>query len=174
MPSGHAKRKRYVHKKEGIKVPEVRNEINVTPLVDVCLVLLIIFMVILPMLTRGKEVPLPKTRNHAEGKDTQQPIVAIDRGGAIYVDQDKVKDVKEMKKKVQELWTALAQRYQGLQSMSDVNTGADLRSGEGRVLLKVDADLNYGRVYPVIMGLHEIQAIGIDLGTNEVKDEAAE
>ncbi|MGA0323216.1 MAG: biopolymer transporter ExbD, partial [Ilumatobacteraceae bacterium] len=44
-----------------MKPPEVHNEINVTPLVDVCLVLLIIFMVIMPMLQRGKEVPLPQT-----------------------------------------------------------------------------------------------------------------
>ena len=40
------------------KLDQVRNEINVTPLVDVCLVLLIIFMVVLPMLTRGKNVEL--------------------------------------------------------------------------------------------------------------------
>jgi len=45
------------------QLDEVRSDINVTPLVDVCLVLLIIFMVVTPMLSRGKDVPLPKTRH---------------------------------------------------------------------------------------------------------------
>ena len=157
--------------KKQVKLDAVRNEMNVTPLVDVCLVLLIIFMVILPMLTRGKEVPLPKTTHHDEGKDTQQPIVAIDRGGNIYVDQDQAKNLDDMKKKVQDLWRALAQRNQALSSKA---SSEDLRAGENRVLLKADQDISYGKVLPVIMALHEIKAVGIDLGTNEVKDSSSE
>ncbi len=45
----------------------VRSDINITPLVDVVLVLLIIFMVITPMLQRGKSVELPKAKNAVEG-----------------------------------------------------------------------------------------------------------
>jgi biopolymer transport protein ExbD len=41
--------------------PTIRSEINVTPLVDVCLVLLIIFMVVTPMLTGGGDIALPET-----------------------------------------------------------------------------------------------------------------
>src|SRR5688572_28985372 len=58
-------------------VDQVRNDINVTPLVDVCLVLLIIFMVITPLMARGKDVPLPKTSYHSEEKDKLQPVVSV-------------------------------------------------------------------------------------------------
>ena len=46
----------------------IKNEINVTPLVDVVLVLLIIFMVITPMLQRGRDVHLPKARGDRQGR----------------------------------------------------------------------------------------------------------
>src|SRR5881227_2969999 len=46
----------------------VRSDINITPLVDVVLVLLIIFMVITPMLQRGKSVELPKAKNAVQNK----------------------------------------------------------------------------------------------------------
>ncbi len=53
----------------------IKNDINVTPLVDVVLVLLIIFMVITPMLQRGKDVHLPKG-NHPEAEDKDgDPLV---------------------------------------------------------------------------------------------------
>ena len=68
------------------KLDEVRNEINVTPLVDVCLVLLIIFMVVLPLMDRGKQIPLPETMNHESSEDTQQRIVDSTREGTLYVD----------------------------------------------------------------------------------------
>ena len=45
-----------------------KNDINVTPLVDVVLVLLIIFMVVTPMLQRGKDVTLPKAKQQSEEK----------------------------------------------------------------------------------------------------------
>jgi biopolymer transport protein ExbD len=56
----------------------------------VCLVLLIIFMVITPLLARGKDVPLPKTANHVESADKNQPIVAIDAEGKVYFDKDQI------------------------------------------------------------------------------------
>lgn len=51
-----------------------RSDINVTPLVDVCLVLLIIFMVVTPMLQQGKEVELPVASNIDEGTEEEDPI----------------------------------------------------------------------------------------------------
>ena len=61
------------------------SEINVTPLVDVMLVLLIIFMISAPLLTTGVEVELPKTEASAVDV-TQEPVtVSIDKDGAIYV-----------------------------------------------------------------------------------------
>jgi biopolymer transport protein TolR len=64
------------------------SEINVTPLVDVMLVLLIIFMISAPLLTVGVPVELPKTE--ASAVETEKPpvTVSIDRDGAIFVDRD--------------------------------------------------------------------------------------
>jgi biopolymer transport protein ExbD len=154
--------RRLVHKKAA-KLDTVRNDINVTPLVDVCLVLLIIFMVILPMLTRGKEVPLPETTYHSKDKDTRQPIVAIDQEGRVYVDKTLVPDLETMKLRVQDEWKALEAKNLTLGEKAD-------RRGEGRVLLKANETVKYKDVYPVIIALHDIKAIGIDLGTNESDD----
>jgi len=172
MGGGGRKKGRFLRKKS-IELDAVRNEINVTPLVDVCLVLLIIFMVILPMLERGKTVPLPETKHHSSEKDSRQPIVVIDRAGKLYVDKEVVGDLEELKKRVSEEWTALSQENEIIAAQSkDVDD--NLTKGEGRVLVKVDPEVNYRRVYPVILALHKLGASGIDLGTNEVKGQAAE
>ena len=161
--AGRTNRKRLAHK-PAAKIDAVRNEINVTPLVDVCLVLLIIFMVILPMLTRGKEVPLPQTLNHSEDKDTRQPIVAIDQDGNVFVDKTMVPDLETMKLRVKDEWKALEAKNLTLGEKAD-------RSGENRVLIKAHENVRYKQVYPVMIALHEIHAVGIDLGTNEVDDQ---
>jgi biopolymer transport protein TolR len=160
MKTARQHRSNLIHKAPP-KLDQVRNEINVTPLVDVCLVLLIIFMVILPMLARGKEVPVPQTLNHSSEKDAQQPIIAIDANGKLYVDKELVPGLEAMKERIKDEWKALEAR--------NTYAGAD-RRGEGRVLIKADADITYEKVFPVIMALHEAGASGIDLGTNEAKD----
>ena len=64
----------------------VKSDINVTPLVDVMLVLLIIMMLIAPMLQQGVAVTLPEAGNTGEKPDTQdQTVVAIDSRGKFYV-----------------------------------------------------------------------------------------
>ena len=74
----------------------VRSDINVTPLVDVCLVLLIIFMVITPMLQKGQHVELPKAKHlaarHAkQGQKPVEPIVlAVKSDGTYWIDKDKL------------------------------------------------------------------------------------
>jgi len=60
-------------------------EINVTPFVDVMLVLLIVFMVTAPLLTVGVPVDLPKTRAQALSQDREPLSVTIKRGGQIYL-----------------------------------------------------------------------------------------
>src|SRR5688500_15914915 len=66
-------------------------DINVTPLVDVVLVLLIIFMVVTPMLSSGVDVDLPKAKTAQEEKDMGQHLVISVRGdGAIFVDRTQV------------------------------------------------------------------------------------
>jgi biopolymer transport protein TolR len=52
-----------------------KSDINVTPLVDVCLVLLIIFMVVTPMLQQGKDVQLPVATHIDEGVEQEDPLI---------------------------------------------------------------------------------------------------
>jgi biopolymer transport protein TolR len=64
----------------------VRSEINVTPLVDVCLVLLIIFMVVTPMIQAGVKVDLPKTvKAPPLPLDSKQLTVSIQEDGSVWV-----------------------------------------------------------------------------------------
>ncbi len=66
-------------------------DINVTPLVDVVMVLLIIFMVVTPMLSSGVDVKLPKAKTATEERDMgQYMVVAVRADGAIFVDRDQV------------------------------------------------------------------------------------
>lgn len=76
------------------------NEINVTPFVDVMLVLLIIFMVAAPMMTTGVNVDLPKTKSSSvEGND--EPVsVSIKRDGTVWV-QDSEVDISELGAKLE-------------------------------------------------------------------------
>ena len=67
-------------------------EINVTPLVDVMLVLLIIFMVTAPMMTQGIEVELPKTTSKALRQHEEPLVVTINNRGEIYLGRIKVKE----------------------------------------------------------------------------------
>ncbi len=79
------------------------NEINVTPMVDVMLVLLIIFMVITPMLSKGVSVDLVRTRNpvamdEADAEDAL--VVAVTRDGQIFLGREKLKEVEELTQRV--------------------------------------------------------------------------
>jgi len=70
------------------KAPDVTSDINVTPMVDVMLVLLIIFMVITPMLTKGAAVVMVKAKNPIAMKDADKEdaiLVAITRNGEIFL-----------------------------------------------------------------------------------------
>ena len=69
----------------------VKSDINVTPLVDVVLVLLIIFMVVTPMLQKGQAVKLPMTLNPAKKPDDKnQILVVIPQNKDIWIDKEKV------------------------------------------------------------------------------------
>ena len=63
------------------------SEINVTPLVDVMLVLLIIFMVAAPMMTVGVPIDLPETQAKAMNSDTQPITVSVNPSGEIYLQE---------------------------------------------------------------------------------------
>jgi biopolymer transport protein ExbD len=144
--------------------PELRNDINVTPLVDVCLVLLIIFMVVMPMLTRGKEVRLPQTKSFNQREDLgEQPIlsVTLQNGKPVYwFDKDQMAAVGDqtaeaaVKKRAGEELAKLAQK------------DSELRT----IFVKADGKLTFGQVYPALMALHEAGSDGVALGVNELKE----
>jgi biopolymer transport protein ExbD len=71
----------------------VKSDINVTPLVDVMLVLLIIMMLVAPMLQQGIQVTLPKADNTSEKPETaDQTVVAIGANGAVYLNARPVQE----------------------------------------------------------------------------------
>ena len=90
-----------VIRNEGAKV---NSNINVTPMVDVMLVLLIIFMVITPMLQKGQSVDLAKTNNPIQMPDADKEdalIVAVMRDGRVFFDTQQV-GPEELTNKVKE------------------------------------------------------------------------
>src|SRR3954468_9297089 len=70
----------------------LNSDINVTPLVDVCLVLLIIFMVVTPMLQKGVPVNLPMTEDPEKTPDTEkQLLISVKADGTVYVGSNVVR-----------------------------------------------------------------------------------
>jgi biopolymer transport protein TolR len=123
---------------------EVKGDINVTPLVDVCLVLLIIFMVVTPMLQSGIDVMLPEGP-HAEKKPGGEGdlIISIKPDGTVFVGQDWIPD--------RNLVTYLQAEYQKNPARS--------------VMLKADKRLNYGKVRFVMKAANEAQFTGVSILT---------
>jgi biopolymer transport protein TolR len=103
-------------------------EINVTPLVDVMLVLLIIFMVTAPLMTSGVPVDLPKTTAQPINSDSEPLTVSIDAQGQIFLQDEKV-ELPELVSKLQ----AIAQN-----------------NADRRIFVRGDKDLAYGRIMEVM------------------------
>jgi len=111
-------------------------DINVTPLVDVMLVLLIIFMVTAPMMMQGVDVNLPKTKT-TNIKTEEDPFqVSINKKGEIFLESKKIK-LEEVEVKIKSIF-----KYRE----------------EKEVLLRADKDIAYGIVIKV---LAEINRAGI-------------
>ena len=120
-------------------------EINVTPLVDVMLVLLIIFMVTAPMLTAGVPVDLPDSRANALPQEQQEITVAITGDGAIYLDNNLLAPGE------------LPDR------LATVGCGA---GEERQVTLRADRSLDYGRVMAVMGELNRAGCNQVSLVTH--------
>src|SRR5215211_734985 len=89
----------------------IRSEINVTPLVDVCLVLLIIFMVVTPLLRQPEEqVEVPKTpAPSAMPENSDQINVTVQKGGRVYFEKKQVSQ-EELFQVLHSLWLACPKR----------------------------------------------------------------
>ena len=117
---------------------EVTSDINVTPMADVMLVLLIIFMVITPMLQKGQAVELAKTKNPIDMKEADRDdavLVTVTRDGKLYLGQEKI-SVDALATKVNDL---LASRLE-----KKVFVKSDLRAKYGDVVQVVDTIRNAG------------------------------
>jgi biopolymer transport protein TolR len=107
-------------------------DINVTPLVDVMLVLLIIFMVTAPLLVAGVPVNLPETRAKGLDQDDKPAVVSIDRDGGLYIDETQISDA-ELPDRLAEIVSA--------------NAG---KAEPPQIFLRADTGLDYGRVMRVM------------------------
>ncbi len=122
------------------RMADVNSDINVTPMVDVMLVLLIIFMVITQMLQKGVSVDLAKTDNPVKMPEADKEdalIVAIMRDGKIYFNSDAV--------------TADA--------LTDKVKDRLANSSEKRIFIKADAGARYGDVVAVV---DDVRSAGVD------------
>ena len=121
------------------------SEINVTPFVDVMLVLLIIFMVTAPLMTAGVPIDLPDSRAAQLPNEQQQVTISIDQAGYIYIDDVEV---------------PLGGLPQALESLPRAG-------GEGPdITLRADRALDYGRVMAVMGELNRAGLNRISLITN--------
>jgi biopolymer transport protein ExbD len=123
---------------------DFNSEINVTPMVDIMLVLLIIFMVVTPMLQHGVTVNLPKDLNNPEEdpriiKDTSV-VISIPEDGAYYIGKDRI-DKEILKDKVQKMLDSVKKEEDKV------------------VYIKSGTGVSYGDVVTVI---NEVRALGVD------------
>ena len=121
-------------------------EINVTPLVDVMLVLLIIFMVTAPLLIAGVPVELPESRAKALAQESDQVTLSIDRAGQVFIDEEEVAPGE------------LAERLGGLRCVG----GGD----PPLITLRADRGLDYGRVMAVMGELNRAGCNSVSLVTS--------
>jgi biopolymer transport protein TolR len=123
----------------------VMNEINMTPFIDVMLVLLIIFMVAAPLMTVGVPIDLPESRAKAMEGQTKPITISVDAGGKVFV-QDTEVTVEQVVEKVTSLSKA----------------GAD-----ERIFIRGDRTANYGTVMRVMGRLNQAGFKKIGLVTLE-------
>jgi TolR protein len=113
----------------------MNSEINVTPLVDVCLVLLIIFMVVTPMLQKGVPVNLPVTEEPEKTPDSEkQMLISVKADGSVYLGSTVVR-----KEQVQSELETIHQK-----------------TPDREIAVKGDKMVKYGAVLDVLKALREV------------------
>lgn len=122
-------------------------EINVTPFVDVMLVLLIVFMVTAPLLTVGVPVDLPKTKAPALGQDREPLSITIKRDGTIFLQKQPIPE----------------------DQLVDRLTAVAANGYNQRIFVRGDTQANYGKVMEVMGLLAAAGFTHIGLVTDVVK-----
>lgn len=131
--------------RRGLGKSNVVADINVTPMADVMLVLLIIFMITTPLLQSGITVNLPKAKNPLdapEADSNEAVVIAVNREGRLYLKKTPTSD--------EELYKYLQNRFSG----GEINR---------TIFLKADTALSYGRVVQIVNGCRKsgVERIGL-------------
>jgi biopolymer transport protein TolR len=126
-------------------------QINVTPLVDVMLVLLVIFMVTAPIIQQGVSVDLPKTRAAALNSQEDPLVVGVTKDGTIYLNDNRI---------------ALADLKNKLVAIAQAST-------DRAVLLRADRAVPYGDVVGVIGAIKEAGIDKLGMVTEPAPDAAS-
>jgi len=113
------------------------SQINVTPLVDVMLVLLVIFMVTAPMMQQGVQVNLPKAETKALKSPEEAVVVSIEKNGRLFIDKAEISP-DDLKTKLAAIFVNRAKK---------------------EVFLKADRDVPYGEV---VKAMAEIKRAGVE------------
>lgn len=126
--------------------------INVTPLVDVMLVLLVIFMVTAPMMQQGVEVDLPKATTAPLRGSSEQIVISLDKAGSVFLGAGNKVELPELADKVKAIF-------------------ANKPENERKIYIKGDSALGYGRIMDVMAALHAggITQIGLVSASPEGK-----
>ncbi|MBK5273857.1 MAG: protein TolR [Desulfuromonadales bacterium] len=112
-------------------------EINVTPLVDVMLVLLVIFMVTAPMMQQGVQVNLPKADTKAMTPLEETVVVTVDKSGKVFINKDEI-PAADLRGKLSSMFASRSKK---------------------EVFLKADASVPYGEV---VRAMADIKGAGIE------------
>ena len=125
MPTGNGRRARRSRYRP-------MSEINVTPFVDVMLVLLIVFMVTAPLLTVGVPVDLPRTQAGNVPAEDEPLVISVTRQGEVFIQETPV----------------------DLQNLVDLLVAITDANRDTRIFLRGDEAINYGRVMQVMGALN--------------------
>ncbi len=125
------------------------SEINVTPLVDVMLVLLIMFMVTEPMLHEGLDVELPQVTGESIAKESSTVTVTVTKEGRVFVDQEEVTlgELTSRMEQMRRFWP------------------------DKKVLLKGDKNVPYGTVVEVMAALRSAGIVDLGMVTEPLQEE---